>query len=131
VALAAIFLFTAGSAICASAPNMTALIAGRGICHPSVRSPRIDSVIAIQGVGGGGSQALVYIITADLIPLRERGLFTGITGWYHSRQLGLAYKFNISQYLDFGECDWPVHCWCSFSESDLALAILYAHCMPK
>lgn len=37
---------------------------------------------AIQGVGGGGIQSLTNIVTADLVPLKERGLFNGITGMY-------------------------------------------------
>ncbi|KAJ7183444.1 MFS general substrate transporter [Mycena filopes] len=64
VTLGTILVFGVGSAVSGSARSMTVLIVGR----------------AIQGVGGGGTQALVYIITADLIPLRERGLFNGITG---------------------------------------------------
>ncbi|KAJ7738146.1 MFS general substrate transporter [Mycena metata] len=64
VTLGAVSIFAIGSAVSGSARSMTVLIVGR----------------AIQGVGGGGTQALVYIITADLIPLRERGLFNGITG---------------------------------------------------
>ncbi|KAG6919675.1 hypothetical protein DXG01_002618 [Tephrocybe rancida] len=47
---AGIVVFAAGSAISGAAPTMTVLIVGRAI------------------------------ITADLVPLRERGLFTGITG---------------------------------------------------
>lgn len=39
-----------------------------------------DSVTAIQGVGGGGIQSMSSIVTADLVPLRDRGFFTGITG---------------------------------------------------
>ncbi|TFK39902.1 MFS general substrate transporter [Crucibulum laeve] len=59
-----IIIFAAGSAISASAHTMVILIVGR----------------ALQGVGGGIIQALNAIIIADLVPLRERGLFTGITG---------------------------------------------------
>ncbi|KAJ7084976.1 major facilitator superfamily domain-containing protein [Mycena epipterygia] len=50
--------------MCGAAQSMTVLIAGR----------------AIQGVGGGGTQSLVNIIIADLVPLRDRGMFTAITG---------------------------------------------------
>ncbi|KAJ7749595.1 MFS general substrate transporter [Mycena maculata] len=59
-----ILMFAVGSAMCGSAPSMTVLIVGR----------------AIQGVGGGGTQSLVNIVIADLVPLRERGMFTSITG---------------------------------------------------
>ncbi|KAF8075325.1 MFS general substrate transporter [Lyophyllum atratum] len=59
-----IIVFAAGSAIAGAAPSMVVLILGR----------------AIQGVGGGIIQSLTSIITTDLVPLRQRGLFTGITG---------------------------------------------------
>ncbi|KAF9027545.1 MFS general substrate transporter [Hymenopellis radicata] len=35
---------------------------------------------AIQGLGSGGIQTLTTIIVSDLVPLKERGLFNGITG---------------------------------------------------
>ncbi|TCD63100.1 hypothetical protein EIP91_006004 [Steccherinum ochraceum] len=64
ILLASLILFAAGSAISASAHSMSILIGGR----------------AIQGVGGGGIQSLVAIVTADITSLRDRGLFTGIIG---------------------------------------------------
>ncbi|KAI0084347.1 major facilitator superfamily domain-containing protein [Irpex rosettiformis] len=62
--LGALTVFAAGSAVSGSATSMSVLIVGR----------------AIQGVGGGGIQSLSSIVTADLVPLRERGFFTAITG---------------------------------------------------
>lgn len=62
--LLCIFLFSAGSAVCGAAQNMDMMIAGR----------------TIQGLGGGGIQALAYIILADLVSLEERGVYTGIFG---------------------------------------------------
>ncbi|KAF7339985.1 MFS general substrate transporter [Mycena venus] len=64
ILLGSLVLFAVGSAVAGSARSMTALIIGR----------------AVQGVAGGGIQALTSIVTADLIPLRERGVFNGITG---------------------------------------------------
>ncbi|KZT60038.1 MFS general substrate transporter [Calocera cornea HHB12733] len=57
-----IALFTLGSAITGAARNMPMMIAGR----------------TIQGFGGGGLMALQNIIVADLVPLRERGLYQSI-----------------------------------------------------
>ncbi|KAF8978969.1 iron permease [Cyathus striatus] len=54
--------FAIGSAICGSAKNMNALIAGR----------------VIQGIGGGGCLSVTEIIYSDLVPLPERGKFLGI-----------------------------------------------------
>ncbi|KAH9917681.1 Mfs1.1 [Epithele typhae] len=63
VLLVSILLFAIGSAITGSAPSMNVLIGGR----------------AIQGVGAAGIQVLVSIVTADLIPLKERGIFQAFT----------------------------------------------------
>ena len=39
-------------------------------------------VVAIQGVGSGAIPVLVAIVTADLIPLKERGTFQALTNAY-------------------------------------------------
>ncbi|TBU22577.1 MFS general substrate transporter [Dichomitus squalens] len=64
VLLVAIMLFAAGSAVTGAAASMNMMIAGR----------------TIQGIGSGAIQVLVSIVTADLIPLKERGLFQSFTG---------------------------------------------------
>ncbi|KAF5341380.1 hypothetical protein D9758_012263 [Tetrapyrgos nigripes] len=71
VLLCFLFTFGTGSAIAGAAPSMTVLIVGR----------------AVQGLGGGGIQSLTYIVVADLVPLRTRGLFNGI--------IGLMWTFGI------------------------------------
>ncbi|KAJ8518245.1 hypothetical protein ONZ45_g4681 [Pleurotus djamor] len=62
--LLCILFFSIGSAICGAASNMNMMIAGR----------------TVQGLGGGGIQALAYIVLADLVSLEERGVYTGIFG---------------------------------------------------
>jgi len=62
VLLAGIGLFCLGSALCGAATDMNFLIGGR----------------TIQGLGAGAITALIQIIIADLVPLRERGMFNGI-----------------------------------------------------
>ncbi|KAI0716366.1 iron permease [Earliella scabrosa] len=64
VMLMAIVIFAAGSAITGAAGTMGMLIAGR----------------TIQGIGSGAIQVLNAIIIADLVPLKERGLFNSLTG---------------------------------------------------
>lgn len=58
----AVLLFTIGSAVCCSAHGFPQLLTGR----------------AIQGVGGGGIQALGLVIITDIIPLRSRPTYYGI-----------------------------------------------------
>lgn len=55
-------IFLAGSLLCALAPRMEALIAGR----------------AIQGLGGSGMGIMANIIISDMFSLRERGLYLAI-----------------------------------------------------
>lgn len=52
-----------GTGFCASAPSMAYLIAAR----------------AVAGMGGGGLLTCTSIILTDLLPLRKRGLFQGLT----------------------------------------------------
>ncbi|KAF8546204.1 MFS general substrate transporter [Imleria badia] len=60
--LVTIAIFALGTGICGGANSMNMLIAGR----------------AIQGFGGGAVQSLTGIILADLVTLRERGLYVGL-----------------------------------------------------
>lgn len=45
---------------------------------------------AIQGIGGGGIINLAEIITSDLVPLAERGLYQGILGLTWSFASGIG-----------------------------------------
>lgn len=62
--ITALGLFTAGSLVCASGASMATLIAGR----------------AVQGLGGGGLMILSQAIIADVVPVRQRGMYMGIMG---------------------------------------------------
>jgi EmrB/QacA subfamily drug resistance transporter len=65
--LTVISIFTIGSLLCGLATNMTQLILARGI----------------QGLGGGGIQALTFAILGELVSPRERGRYMGLyTGIY-------------------------------------------------
>jgi EmrB/QacA subfamily drug resistance transporter len=65
--LIVIGIFTLGSLLCGLATNMPQLIAARGI----------------QGLGGGGIQALTFAILGELVSPRERGRYMGLyTGIY-------------------------------------------------
>lgn len=61
--LTAMFIFTLGTAACAVAPGIDMLIYAR----------------ALAGVGAGGVLTTSSIICSDLISLRKRGLFQGVT----------------------------------------------------
>ena len=80
--LNSIAFFTAGAAIAGSARSMNMLIAARGMLSFFTWCPTLEAEgprrSAIQGVGGGGIIALSEVIITDLVPLRERGKYTGI-----------------------------------------------------
>ena len=62
VLLSTITIFLAGSLLCGLSRNMGELIVFRGI----------------QGLGGGGIQALTFAILGDLVSPRERGRYMGL-----------------------------------------------------
>ncbi|KAG8901942.1 hypothetical protein FRB99_004997 [Tulasnella sp. 403] len=64
VILGALALFMLGSGLCAGSKSLNMLIAGR----------------TIQGLGSGGIISLSEIIIADLVPLRQRGVYMGFLG---------------------------------------------------
>jgi len=63
IILIALSLFLGGSLLCALAPQMDAIIAGR----------------AVQGLGASGMSTMVNVIICDSFSLRDRGLYLAIT----------------------------------------------------
>ena len=61
--LCAVALFTLGSGLCGGTSSMGMLIAAR----------------TVQGLGGGGINLLIETVVTDLVPLRERGKYMGLT----------------------------------------------------
>ncbi|KAI5477508.1 vacuolar amino acid permease [Pseudohyphozyma bogoriensis] len=72
--LLALGLFGSGTALCAFAPTMEALIGGR----------------LIAGMGGGGMMAMSSIITTDFIPLKERAFYQGLVNTFFGVGAGLG-----------------------------------------
>jgi EmrB/QacA subfamily drug resistance transporter len=87
-----ISLFTAGSVLCALAPNMITLSLGR----------------ALQGIGGGGIMPLAQIIIADAITPRERGRYQAYIGiiWVSAGIAGPVFGGFISQHLNWSMIFW-------------------------
>ncbi|KAI9056773.1 iron permease [Trametes sanguinea] len=74
IMMACVGFFFVGSALAGSAQSMKMLIAAR----------------TVQGVGGGGIINLASIITSDLVPLAERGVYQGflVLTWAFAAAIG-------------------------------------------
>ena len=90
--LVAIGLFIAGSALCAVAPSMAWLIAGR----------------TLQGIGGGGIVPMVQTSVADMVTPRERGHYQAYMGtaWVVAGVMGPALGGIIADKLHWSLIFW-------------------------
>src|SRR3954452_20488760 len=90
--LVGIGLFIAGSALCAVAPSMAWLIAGR----------------TLQGIGGGGIVPMVQTAVADMVTRRERGHYQAYMGtaWVAAGVIGPALGGIIADKLDWSLIFW-------------------------
>nr|QSQ85907.1 transporter [Preussia typharum] len=92
ILLIALSVFLGGSLLCALAPEMKALIAGR----------------AIQGLGSSGMGTTVNIIICDTFSLRDRGLYLAITSlvWAIGSAVGPVIGGSFTTELDWRWCFW-------------------------
>ena len=100
----AVLLFIGGSVMCGFAHNILFLVIGRGV----------------QGLGGGGIQAVGEITVSDITTLRERGFFVGIFG------LVFAIASFVAPVLGgyFSDHDWRWIFWINIPIGALALVML-------
>jgi EmrB/QacA subfamily drug resistance transporter len=101
----ALSLFIAGSVLCAVAPNMVTLIAGRGL----------------QGLGGGGILPIVQTVISDVVTPRERGqyqaYFSGV--WVTAGIGGPILGGLFAEHLH-----WSMIFWINLPLGVVALALL-------
>lgn len=81
------FLFAAGNLICGLAQDPSTIIVGR----------------ALAGLGGGGLNTISTIIASDLVPLRQRGLWQGISNvcWGLGNGLGGVFGGFLNDVWDW------------------------------
>ncbi|KAI1867488.1 hypothetical protein JX265_007290 [Neoarthrinium moseri] len=92
IMLIAMAVFLGGSLLCALAPTMESLIAGR----------------AIQGIGASGMSTMVNVIICDTFSLRDRGLYLAVTSivWAVGSAVGPVIGGVFSTRLDWRWCFW-------------------------
>ncbi|KAH6655755.1 major facilitator superfamily domain-containing protein [Truncatella angustata] len=92
IMLTSLVLFLGGSLLCALAPKLGALIAGR----------------AIQGLGSSGMSAMVNTIICDTFSMRDRGLYLAITSgvWAVGSAVGPIIGGVLTSRLDWRWCFW-------------------------
>ena len=103
--MVALGLFVAGSVLCAVAPDMATLIAGR----------------TLQGIGGGGIVPMVQITVADMVTPRERGRYQAYMGtaWITAGVVGPALGGIIAQ-----NWHWSLIFWLNVPLGLLTAALL-------
>ncbi|GAA5831942.1 hypothetical protein JCM3766R1_000164 [Sporobolomyces carnicolor] len=103
--IACVTCFAIGSLACAVAQSMTQLIIFRGM----------------QGVGGGGLLTLVLIIVSDVVSLKERGKYQGVTeatilvGNAGGPLIGAA----------FAQSDWRWAFWINLPLSAVCITVIF------
>ena len=95
-------VFLIGSLLCGSAQSMGQLIAFR----------------AVQGIGGGGIQALAFAIIGDVIPPRERGRYVG---YFTLAFVGSALLGPLLGGVIIEQWTWP---WIFYLNVPLALIVM-------
>lgn len=85
-------LFTAGSVLCAVAPNMATLIVARGL----------------QGLGGGGIMPVVQTVISDVVSPRERGRYQAYFSgcWLAGGLLGPVLGGVFAEHLHWSMIFW-------------------------
>lgn len=107
VIVAAVAVFMAGSVVCALAPTLGVLVAGR----------------ALQGVGGGGLIALAQTVIGDVVPPKQRGNYAAyISGmWAVSGVAGPIVGGLMAEHLH-----WSLIFWVNLPIGVAALAVMHA-----
>ncbi|KAI4708078.1 hypothetical protein J4E89_007198 [Alternaria sp. Ai002NY15] len=92
ILLIALTIFLGGSLLCALAPSMHSLIAGR----------------ALQGLGSSGMGTTVNIIICDTFSLRDRGLYLAITSlvWAMGSAIGPVIGGSFTTKASWRWCFW-------------------------
>ncbi|KAF1931291.1 MFS general substrate transporter [Didymella exigua CBS 183.55] len=79
---------------------------GSIICAVSVNAPMLVGGRAVQGLGGGGVNCLVYVCVSDLFTIRNRSFYLGLVGavWAVASALGPVLGGVFAEKLNWRWC---------------------------
>ncbi|KAH6621841.1 major facilitator superfamily domain-containing protein [Boeremia exigua] len=79
---------------------------GSIICAVSIDAPMLVAGRAVQGLGGGGVNCLVYVCVSDLFTIRNRSFYLGIVGavWAVASALGPVLGGVFAENLSWRWC---------------------------
>ncbi|CAO3566863.1 unnamed protein product [Mortierella alpina] len=103
-------VFLIGSALCGSAQSMSMLIIAR----------------SVQGLGGSGIVALAYIITADIVPLRQRGTYQGVMAMVYALA-GVVGPLLGGVFSDYVSWRWTFYINLPTGAVALMMIIIFLH----
>ncbi|KAF3032921.1 hypothetical protein E8E12_003845 [Didymella heteroderae] len=81
-------------------------LVGSVICAVSVNAPMLVGGRAVQGLGGGGVNCLVYVCVSDLFTIRNRTFYLGLVGavWAVASALGPVLGGVFAENLNWRWC---------------------------
>ncbi|KAJ4336412.1 hypothetical protein N0V87_005428 [Didymella glomerata] len=81
-------------------------LVGSVVCAVSINAPMLVGGRAVQGLGGGGVNCLVYVCVSDLFTIRNRSFYLGLVGavWAVASALGPVLGGVFAENLSWRGC---------------------------
>lgn len=126
VLIASILIFALGSALAGAAKDMNMMIGARSKKISHVFAIFLLNIsVAVQGIGGGAIATVAQIITADLVPMKERSLYQGYISLVYAFASGIGPIIVSVATISVGTSELTSGIgWCFRRQRDMAMAFL-------